>query len=89
MSRGKKRMGYELDIKIKFKGQEKYEGVECDIELKELCDDGSDPEYRIKVAKDKGGDSAEKLKSEISSEDVINEIIEKCRAVLNIIRDEA
>lgn len=39
-SRGKKRMGYELEMKIKFRGTGKWEGLECAIEMTELCDDG-------------------------------------------------
>jgi hypothetical protein len=37
-------MGYELEVKINFAGQDKYEGLECAVKLSELCDDGSDPE---------------------------------------------
>ena len=33
MSRGKKRIGYELELKVKFKGQGRWEGLECAIEL--------------------------------------------------------
>lgn len=44
MVRGKKRIGYELDLKIKFEGQERWDGLKCAIEIKELCDDGSDGE---------------------------------------------
>ncbi len=44
MVRGKKRLGYELDVKIKFDGQKKWAGLYCAIEIKELCDDGSDGE---------------------------------------------
>jgi hypothetical protein len=62
MSRGKKRMGYELEINVKFEGQGKYEGMESLVELKEICDDLSDPEYRVSITKDKGKESAKILK---------------------------
>lgn len=52
-SRGKKRLGYELELKIKFVGQDAYEGSECAIKLTELCDDGSDPESKVYVTKEK------------------------------------
>lgn len=62
MSRGKKRMGYELEIKLKFKGQGKWEGIECAIEFKELCDDGSDPESKLYVTKEKSKDQGTKFR---------------------------
>ena len=41
-------MGYELDIKIKFEGQQQhYEGSEVEIKLTELCDDGGEPEVEL------------------------------------------
>lgn len=46
-------MGYELEIKINFEGQGKQEGVDCAVTLVELCDDGSDPEFSVKVTKGK------------------------------------
>jgi hypothetical protein len=38
-------MGYDLTMKIKLEGVKntKLEGVELEIKLNELCDDGSDP----------------------------------------------
>ena len=53
VSRGKKRLGYELELKIKFAGQNMYEGAECAVKLEELCDDGSDPETKLYVTKEK------------------------------------
>lgn len=58
VSRGKKRIGYELDLKVKFEGSGKWEGLECTIGLKELCDDGSDPESKVKVTKEKSKEQA-------------------------------
>ena len=43
MSRGKKRIGYELELKVKFAGLDRWKGLDCAIELTDLCDDGSDP----------------------------------------------
>jgi hypothetical protein len=68
VSRGKKRMGYELQLKIKFEGCGKWEGIECATELKELCDDGSDPEFMLYVTKDKGNGT--KFKQEFNSENI-------------------
>jgi hypothetical protein len=49
-------MGYEIEIKVKFLGLKKYDGAECALELKELCDDGSDPEAYISVTQEKNKD---------------------------------
>lgn len=43
MVRGKKRIGYELKLKLKFEGIKKMKGVEAEFKFKEICDDGSDP----------------------------------------------
>ena len=75
MSRGKKRIGYELEIKINFEGSGKLKGTELSIEILELCDDGSDPEFKLDIekakikekSKDKTPDHMAKLKSEIAS----------------------
>ena len=67
MVRGKRRIGYELELKIKFVGQGAYEGNECAIKLKEFCDDGSDPECKFYITKEKNKETASKLRSEISS----------------------
>ena len=44
-SRGKKRMGYELELKLKLKGLPgtRWEGLECAYDFEELCDDGDAP----------------------------------------------
>ena len=44
-SRGKKRMGYELELKLKLKGMlgSRWEGLECAFDFEELCDDGDAP----------------------------------------------
>lgn len=50
MSRGKKRIGYELEMKVKMAAESgKWEGIECSIEMTELCDDGSDPESKLYI----------------------------------------
>ncbi len=55
-------MGYELELKLKFKGQEKWEGLECAIELSELCDDGSDPESKMFITKETSNGSGTKFR---------------------------
>ena len=67
MVRGKKRIGYELELKIKFVGQGVYEGSECALKMKDFCDDGSDPECRIYLTKEKNKEQGSKLKQEIAS----------------------
>jgi len=44
-SRGKRRMGYELELKVKLGGLTggDYEGAEALIKIIELCDDLSEP----------------------------------------------
>lgn len=46
-------MGYELVLKLKFIGCGRYKGIECSIEMTDLCDDGSDPETQLFVTKEK------------------------------------
>jgi hypothetical protein len=58
-------MGYELELKVKFVGLNKYDGAECAIRLNEFCDDGSDPETKVYVTKEKNKDQSKNLKSEI------------------------
>ena len=46
------RMGYELTFKAVLTGVENtyLQGMECELEIEELCDDGGDPEgYDISV----------------------------------------
>ena len=88
MVRGKKRIGYELELKIKFEGRGKYEGTECAIKLKDLCDDGSDPDCRLYVTKEKSKEATQKLKAEINSERVLTEVMGKCRELLQQLKDE-
>ena len=90
MSRGKKRMGYELELKLKLKGLpgSKWEGLECAIELEELCDDGSDPESKLFITKE-GGQPGTKFRQEATAEKLINEVVERCREALAIVREEA
>lgn len=45
-------MGYELEIKLKFKGQGRWEGLECAVEFTELCDDGDEPESKLFITKE-------------------------------------
>jgi len=45
-----------LEIKIKFEGKEKYDGLECAVKISELCDDGSDPETKLYVTKEEEKD---------------------------------
>ena len=49
MVRGKKRMGFELEIKFKFKGSKQWEGIEGTIEYEEVCDDGSEGDMKLFV----------------------------------------
>jgi hypothetical protein len=62
MSRGKKRIGYELEIKLKFTGTGKYEGLDCSVSFSDFCDDGSDPEQKLFVTKEKGNGQGTKFK---------------------------
>jgi len=62
MSRGKKRIGYELELKISLKGLGKWKGLECAVELTELCDDGSDPESKIFITKESGSGSGPRFR---------------------------
>ena len=89
MSRGKKRMGYELEMKLKFKGQDKWEGLECAIELSELCDDGSDPESKLFITKESSSGSGPKFRQEASADKLVKEVVDKCREVVAIVREEA
>eukprot|EP00347_Sterkiella_histriomuscorum_P015547 403356622 len=89
-SRGKRRIGYELEIKIKFAGQDKYEGLECAVHLVDFCDDGSDPDTNLYVTKENGGkDQGLKFKKDYSAKKAEKEIVAKCRDILAFIRDEA
>jgi hypothetical protein len=63
-------MGYELEVKLKFLGKGKWEGLECAVKLKDLCDDGSDPEQKLYVTKE-GKEKGSKFRSEMSDQKVI------------------
>ncbi len=89
MSRGKKRMGYELELKVKLAGRGRWEGLEASVELTELCDDGSDPEHKIYIQKESSKGSGPKFREEARSERLAKQLTERCRDVLNIVRDEA
>ena len=89
MSRGKKRMGYELELKVKFQGRGRWEGLEAAIELTELCDDGSEPEHKVFITKEAKSGSGPKFREEARSERVAKQLTERCREVLNVLRDEA
>lgn len=52
MVRGKKRIGYEFKIKLKFEGVNKMKGVEAEFKFKDICDDGSEPQASFKITKD-------------------------------------
>ena len=80
-------MGYELQMKLQFVGRGKWEGLECSVELSDLCDDGSDPEDKLYVKKE-GKEKGLKFRQEVSEQKVIKQIVEKCRDVLAIARDE-
>jgi len=47
MVRGKKRIGYELAVKLVVWGQGSKAGSEATFEIEELCDDGGDPNCRL------------------------------------------
>lgn len=67
MVRGKKRMGFELEIKIKFKGAGQWDGIEGAIEYNEVCDDGSEGDQKLFVQKEKNKDHGRKFKEEAST----------------------
>ena len=63
-------MGYELDVKLKFVGRGKWEGLEFSVELSDLCDDGSDPEDKLFIKKE-GKEKGLKFRQEASEQKVI------------------
>ena len=85
MVRGKKKFGYELELKVSLEGQEEYEGCKCTVKVKELCDDGSDPELDAKIVKKKSKDQATKLKDIMTSE--LESLTTALREVLVAFRD--
>ena len=88
MSRGKKRLGFELELKLKFAGKGKWQGLECAVDLKELCDDGSDPDQSLYITQENSKDKGIKFRTEVAEQKTIKQIIEKCREILNVVRDE-
>lgn len=64
MVRGKKRIGYELEVKVTLTGVKgsRWEGIECSYEITDFCDDGSDPEISFNVTKDSKKGTADKFK---------------------------
>jgi len=57
--------------------------------LTELCDDGSDPEHKRYVTKEKNKDQSLNLRTAMKTQKVVQEFVNKCREVLAIVRDEA
>ncbi len=85
MVRGKKRIGYELEMKVRFKGGEKFNGIEASIELSDFCDDGSDPDFKLYVTKEKSPDQGLRFKKEFATKKIIKEFIAKCKEILTLI----
>lgn len=88
-SRGKKRLGYDLELKIKFTGLKTYEGAEGAIKLHELCDDGSHQESNVYITKEKSAQLTKKLREDIQMKKAVEELDKKCREVLEILKNEA
>ena len=63
-------MGFELEVKLKFEGKGKWQGLECAVKLKDLCDDGSDAEQKLYVTKE-GKEKGAKFKQEVAEQKVI------------------
>lgn len=74
MSRGKRRIGFDLEFKLVFTGVEgsRQEGIECAFQISEFCDDGSDPESKLFVTKDSDGSKGTKFKKEVSDQNVVS-----------------
>ncbi len=95
MVRGKKRIGYELEVKVNFEGQGPKKGNDFSFRLQELCDDGSDPSAEFHASKEstkqknKGVDGKDGLKQEIIKTRVLDEFIEKCKDILKQIQDSS
>lgn len=82
-SRGKRRIGYELAVKLKLEGLKNYDGYSYAVSLEELCDDGSDPEANLNVTQ-----QGKKQQKDFNRASTLREIVEKCREILNIIKEE-
>ena len=76
--RGKKRIGYELELKAKLKGVDgtRWEGLECTVELSDLCDDGSDPEHKLFISKEGTKSTGVKFREEARAEKLVHQITE-------------
>ena len=74
---------------MKFKGLGKWAGIEVEIELTELCDDGSDPEHKIYITKENGSGSGTRFRQEANDCKLALKLAERCREILNIVKDEA
>ncbi len=82
-------MGYDLEMKIKFEGLGRWDGLQCAIEIEELCDDGSEPETKIFITKESPNGTGSKFRQEAASDKVVKEVVEKVREVLAIVREQA
>lgn len=63
-------------------------GLECAIELTDLCDDGSDPDHKLFITKESGKGSGPKFREEAKTERLAKQMSEKCREILNILKEE-
>jgi len=85
-------MGYELEFKLRLRGLPgtRCEGIECTVEVEELCDDGGEPGgAKLFINKEGGSLSGTKFRQEATSEKLIDEVVERCREVLAQVRDDA
>jgi len=88
VSRNKKRIGYELEVEVRFEGiSPDFEGSECTVTLAELCDDGSDPDASFQVHSSKDGKQDALLKSKLKEKGA-KELWEKIVEILGWIKDE-
>ena len=80
--RGKKKIGYELEVQIDLKPNAVSigEGV-ANITIKELCDDMGKPEYSLKVSEQE--DKATKCKITVECRGVLTELTAQLRKLLN------
>ena len=62
VSRGKRKIGYELDLKVKFEGIGELAENEVSFSFSNLCDDGSDPDFKVYVTKEKDKNFGKELK---------------------------
>lgn len=76
VSRGKKRIGYEIETRLNFRGNKgkKFDCLECAVKISDLCDDGSDPDVELYITKE-GRESGAKFRTECNEQKVIKEIV--------------